>query len=382
VAVGRFKTFGAVGATLAILVITVAVACVMMWRFHIWFPWLVIGAVQLPVALGWFAWTRLKNLEKSSEEVPIAAIQTQTALTALPAIAPVSVLQEATTLRASPVPEAQERYASTPQVPDHQLIRVVGKGAYGEVWLARDVIGSFHAVKIVYRNRFSVEAPFLREFKGIQKFTPISLSHPGLVHILHVGRNDREGYFYYIMELGDDQFTGRQIEPETYSGRTLAKDIARRGSLPVLECLDLGLALTSALDFLHERRLIHRDIKPSNIIFVETRPKFADVGLVTDIASTGASTYVGTEGFIPPEGPGHPAADIYSLGKVLYEATMGRDRHRYPEFPTSVAERSDHAALLHLNRIILKACAAKVEERFDSAAAIHEELLCAKKKLG
>src|SRR5206468_2532672 len=78
-----------------------------------------------------------------------------------------------------------------------------------------------------------------------------------------------------------------------------------------------SLALTSALAFLHEQGLIHRDIKPSNIIFVQGQPKLADIGLVAGSDET--CSFVGTEGFIPPEGPGTPAADVYSLGKVLME---------------------------------------------------------------
>ena len=57
--------------------------------------------------------------------------------------------------------------------------------------------------------------------------------------------------------------------------------------------------------------LIHRDIKPSNIIFVNGIPKLADIGLVAEQSE--AKSFVGTEGFIPPEGPGTPRADIYSL---------------------------------------------------------------------
>src|SRR5262249_21724698 len=89
------------------------------------------------------------------------------------------------------------------QITDHHLVRRIGLGSYGEVWLARNVIGTHRAVKIVFRAKFEDSAPYEREFRGIQKFEPVSRSHDGLVDVLQVGRNDELGYFYYIMELAD-----------------------------------------------------------------------------------------------------------------------------------------------------------------------------------
>src|SRR6266516_3714751 len=89
-----------------------------------------------------------------------------------------------------------------PSIPDHELLRPIGQGSYGEVWLARNKLGTLRAVKIVYRRTFEDARPFEREFKGIQKFEPISRSHDGLVDILQVGGT--EEYFYYVMELADD----------------------------------------------------------------------------------------------------------------------------------------------------------------------------------
>src|SRR5215510_65501 len=91
-----------------------------------------------------------------------------------------------------------------PLVPDYELISRIGIGAYGDVWLARSTLGTFRAVKIVTRGSFEHDQPFEREFKGIQRFEPISLTHESQVKILHVGRNEAAGYFYYVMELADD----------------------------------------------------------------------------------------------------------------------------------------------------------------------------------
>src|SRR5215471_9343743 len=75
-------------------------------------------------------------------------------------------------------------------IADHELLHRIGEGSYGEVWLARNVFGEYRAVKIVYRRTFQEQRPYEREFRGIQKFEPISRSHESQVDILHVGRND------------------------------------------------------------------------------------------------------------------------------------------------------------------------------------------------
>jgi serine/threonine protein kinase len=191
-----------------------------------------------------------------------------------------------------------------------------------------------------------------------------------------VGRNDREGYFYYIMEVGDDEISGQKIDPKMYCAKNLAREIHQRGKLPAEECLQLSLDLTAALDYLHQQQLIHRDIKPSNIIFVNSVPKIADIGLVTTVAEDGKDvTYIGTDGYIPPEGPGSPAADVYSLGKVLYEAAMGRNLENFPELPSTLFERSDRRELLQLNEIILKACEVNASRRYKTATEMREDLL-------
>jgi serine/threonine protein kinase len=261
--------------------------------------------------------------------------------------------------------------ATIPVVPEHELLRLIGSGSSGQVWLARNTLGSYRAVKIVQAQMFRHQRAFEREFTGILKFEPVSRLHDGLVDILQVGRNEAAGYFYCVMELADDVVTGSRIHPPTYSPRTLGHDQDRLERLPVAECVRLGAAIASALGFLHKHGLIHRDIKPSNIIFVNGIPKLADIGLVTD-ASEGQS-FVGTEGFIAPEGSGTTSADIYALGKVLYELSTGKDRNEYPALPESLGSHAEIRDLILLNKIILKTCRAKAWQRYQTA----EEMMLA-----
>jgi len=251
---------------------------------------------------------------------------------------------------------------------------VIGRGAYGEIWLARTITGAFRAVKVVYRSTFETERTFLREFEGMSAFEPISRAHDGFVDILHVGRTSE--YLYYSMELADDHLAGREIDIVNYEPRTLKSDLAQHKRLTADTSIRLGLSLTEAIEALHARGLTHRDIKPSNIIFIEGAPKLADIGLV---AASGQRSFVGTEGYVPPEGPGTPRADIYSLGKLLYETCTGKDRLDFPEIDSQLSTRPDREQLLQLNEVLIKACANDSKERYASAAAMHRDLAALKR---
>jgi serine/threonine protein kinase len=263
----------------------------------------------------------------------------------------------------------------SPTIPDHEVLRKIGGGAYGEVWLARGVTGALRAVKVVWREDFEDERGFEREFEGILKFEPISRDHPGLVNILHVGRSpDGSSFYYYVMELGDDVASGRDINPIEYEPRTLRGDHHQAAGVQWAtgDCIDVGLRLAEALNHLHERGLAHRDVKPSNVIFVNGKAKLADIGLV---AARGQRTFVGTEGFVPPEGPGSAQADVYSLGKVLYELATGKDRMNFPELPDDMPAGADRKRWLELNRIICEVCEPRVSKRkITTAAGLAESL--------
>ena len=195
-------------------------------------------------------------------------------------------------------------------VPDHVLSKRVGQGSYGEVWMARNVMGAWRAVKVIRRDRFLSDRPFDREFNGIRRYEPISRGAEGLVPVLHVGRDPAAGCFYYVMELadpvagenpaskvdvptvrGEGEITGidrggAALDPSTYTPRTLRSDLERLGRLPVDQVIGVGLALTAGLAHLHRHGLVHRDVKPANIVFVRGRAKLADLGLVGDISES------------------------------------------------------------------------------------------------
>jgi len=338
----------------------------MVWQTHHWFSWAITTLVQVPVAVTWSILAETLRMRKEKGLI-LRALETRHAQLKKPGCdGPLGS-------KASAAPFCGDL---VPSVPDHRLIRPIGRGAYGQVWLAEDVTGAYHAVKVVYLRSFKDRKPFEREFKGVQRFTPLSRSHPGFIHILHVGLNEKEKYFYYIMEAADDLVAGTHIEPERYVPKSLANVLAESGPLAFDACVTLALNLSDALQFLHENGLIHRDIKPSNILFVRDKPKLADIGLVEDLVNGQAQiSAVGTLGYLAPEGPGHPQADIFSLGKVIYEASMGKQVDDFPALPTDLAQREDSHRLLQLNEVILKACNLDPAKRYQSAHELYADLL-------
>jgi len=85
---------------------------------------------------------------------------------------------------------------------------------------------------------------------------------------------------------------------------------------------------------MHQQHLIHRDIKPSNIIFVRGVPKFADIGLVTEIATKGEEvTYLGTRGYIAPEGPGTPRRTFTASARSSTKRAWARSAGSIPNCP-------------------------------------------------
>ena len=379
----RLNATQAVGAGLLGAIVVGVLANVLVWRIALWFPWLIVSCVQVPCAAAWAVLIHARRLarEKGRLEQELALSRADEIYAQLGAASPSTPPSP----RPSPGVAMPRADATAPTIigattelfgiPDHTLVRRIGSGAYGDVWLARAIIGTYHAAKIVHRRNFASAGPFEREFNGLKKFTPISMGHPGLVKVLHVGRNEKAEYLYCVMELADDEVSGQSIDPETYSPKTLAKELKKSNGLPPAECVRICLQLADALAYLHDQGLIHRDIKASNVIFAQGLPKLADIGLVTKAATkSGDVSYLGTEGYIPPEGPGTPLADIYSFGKLMYEVATGLEVSRFPEPATGLARAEPDPLLIALNQIMLTACAPAPHKRYQSAHQLRTAL--------
>ncbi len=274
----------------------------------------------------------------------------------------------------------RQRAATPPRVPGYRLLRIIGIGGYGEVWLSQAKTGEYCAIKVVWREDFNHAELYAQERNGTLLYKPVSQGNYGLVPILQVGQEVAHGqkgqagreYFYCVMKLADDAVSRTLTNPDTYCPRTLQNVMNRYGRrpMPLDVVLGVGIHLAYGLARLHEVGLTHGDIKPANIIYINEHPCFADAGTVGPVGKRQCS---GTEGYIPPEGPGSRQADVYALALVLYEMATGCDRHDFPTLPAGLPEGNKR--WLSFNRIICAAAdPAPNRRRINSAAQLGRQL--------
>lgn len=200
----------------------------------------------------------------------------------------------------------------------YHLLRPLGSGGMGTVWLARDsVLDREVAIKelrlpegLGERERAELIARVMREAEVTAR-----VRHPGIVALHDVLLQD--GRPWIVMEL--------------LHGHDLARQITAYGPLAHRQVADLGARLLDALGATHAEGVQHRDVKPGNIFLsADGRVLLTDFGIArpADQASiTEAGLMVGSPGFIAPErlagAPGGPAADLWSLAATLYTAVEG-----------------------------------------------------------
>ena len=252
----------------------------------------------------------------------------------------------------------------------YRCLREIGRGAYGTVYLASGPEG-FVALKLCVRPNDGDAAPYFREQRALETYVAMPPIE-GIITIRKLVVVPDGKYFYYVMDLADDELRGRDIIPESYRPKTLVEVLEAESVLSLKASVTLGLRLAQTLVALQKRHLAHRDIKPGNILMVRGRPVLADIGLLTDMRRDDLSA-VGTKGYAPPERHGQPSGDVFSLGQTLYRVSTGREVDEHGFAPT---KESDFEAPFFGRwlAIIEKACDSDPLRRYRSAKGLLKDL--------
>ncbi len=266
------------------------------------------------------------------------------------------------------------------QRPDHdssrfQFIRILGSGAFGAVWLARDQhLDRTVAVKVPLGGVLTPreEESFLREARAAAQ-----LRHPNIVQVYDAGREENQAF----------------IVSEFIEGATLKSHRETRKYTPS-ESAQLCALLADALEHAHQRGVIHRDLKPGNILIdADGEPHITDFGLAkretADATWTRAGEVFGTPAYMSPEQARGDSAkvdgrsDVYSLGVILYELLVGErpfsgESHSVifkTLYLEPVAPRKRNSRIPRdLETICLKAMAKRPPDRYPAAAAMAADL--------
>jgi serine/threonine-protein kinase len=197
----------------------------------------------------------------------------------------------------------------------YRLQRVLGHGGMASVYLAQDsALERTVAIKVV-SEAFAADVDARRRLVREARLAA-RLSHPNIVRIYDIDAVDERPYL--VLEHVD--------------GPTLAEELGRRGRLPPAEVARIGRQVSAGLAHAHTAGLVHRDVKSRNLLCAgDGTVKIADFGIARAADSTEitlAGTVLGTASYLAPEqargDPVTPAADVYSLGVVLYELLTGR----------------------------------------------------------
>lgn len=211
-------------------------------------------------------------------------------------------------------------------VGSYELLREIGEGGMGTVYLARHtLIGRTAAVKVLKPELTGNAAAVERFFNEARAAS--NARHPGIVEIYDFGQ-DAADLAYIVMEH--------------LPGESLRARLSRVGRMDVPAALSLARQIARALGAAHAGGVIHRDLKPDNVIVVPDpdvvsgeRAKVLDFGIakLSDADTSGMRTHtgtiMGTPAYMAPEqcrGAGHVdlRADLYALGCMLFEMLCGR----------------------------------------------------------
>jgi serine/threonine protein kinase len=252
----------------------------------------------------------------------------------------------------------------------YRLIRFLGRGGFGEVWLCQsESMGDYRALKFIpTSNSDRLE----KEYEALLHYRKAAarLRSPHLVPIEHVNRN--EAGLYYVMPLADGGSAAIPTDP-AWQPVSLTTLIHARAEMMAWfssqEIIALIRPVLDALQTLSDAGLVHRDVKPENILFFNGQPCLGDISLLGADASE--ITRRGTPGYATPSWyiGGHP--DMYGAAATLYTLLtgnspdkMGRSAFFWPPQGEKSLTPSEIAEWKRLHGIIRRATDEKVAERF------------------
>ncbi len=264
----------------------------------------------------------------------------------------------------------------------YEIARRIGGGGMGAVYLARDQnLGDApRAVKEMIQAQLDEEA----QEKSISDFRResmllASLEHPSIPTIYDYFYDAEAGRFYLVMKYisGGDFLTRLRNAP--------------RGRLDEKTVTEWGCQVADVLDFLHnqEKPIIYRDLKPANLMIDGTngRVMLVDFGIARWVTQTETGrekgvTAVGTMGYAPPElfsGKVETRSDLYSLGATMFHLLTGSDPQENPllifDFDKNPRPRQINPNIsVEMERILIRAVAYKLEDRFNSAREMRDAL--------
>ena len=232
-------------------------------------------------------------------------------------------------------------HAIAPTTPDlapgdvlggYTLVRLIGEGGMGKVYLATAVVGGRQVALKVLRAELSADENLRHRFRREAR-AAAEMQHPNLVQVLDLG--DADGRDYLVIQYVD--------------GETLEKRIARTGRLTLEFVLGMLSQIAPALDALHAHGVVHRDLKTSNILLDQENTAFlTDFGLAKGrgyTALTRADQVVGTLDYLAPElvrgEDATAASDVYALGCIVFECLAGE--------PPFAHKDLTHVGLAHLS---------------------------------
>ena len=221
-------------------------------------------------------------------------------------------------------PEGHADLTGTTIAGKYHLVRQIGSGGMGDVYLAeqRTPIRRRVAIKVV---KMGMDTQVFVSRFNIERQALALMDHPGITRVFDAG-STKTGRPYFVMEL--------------VSGRSIT-EFCDEKRLSVAERIQIFIRLCKAMQHAHQKGIIHRDLKPSNILVVEKNekyfPKVIDFGISKATLDSGpaeadltrSSCMIGTPDYMSPEQADTEGndqdirTDIYSLGAILFELLTG-----------------------------------------------------------